>query len=285
MSAPPSLLEGGEGKNAAPPPRIDKRPRVRRLVLELDRLSGMLVGLERELAALRETDSAHATSKQHQEVKRLLVAREEALTRIERESAVCEEAERAYLTRLIQDQRTISSGLQRDLKQAVLDARRNEGVRQRLVRRELLGLDDNGKRPEGTGEKRGAKEALKKSEEVTQSLHRMRDNMLSNTDHATKALEALRKQTTTLDDTHAKYGEYGSTLQSGGALIDKLKQRQRTDAFLLAMGLLFFFLVCAFIITKRVRPLTNFFTGFFSGADTVAVAVELGSDIPGGDGG
>lgn len=268
---------------------VNKRPRVRRLVLELDQLGSGLVEIEREIAILRQASSVHATSKQHQVIKRLLVTRDDVLIRIESESALCEEAERAYVMRLIGEQRVISDGLQRDLKQGVLDARRNQRVRQRLVKIELFDLDDNGERQSRQGDEgRGAEGALKKTEEVNRSLHRLRDNMLSNNDHATAALEALRKQTKSVDDTHAKYGEYGAALQSGEGLVSKLQQRQRTDAFLLVIGLIFFFLVCAFIVLKRVGGLVQFFSFFFalfSGASSNPAADTANDIIASGGGG
>lgn len=73
----------------------------------------------------------------------------------------------------------------------------------------------------------------------------------------------LATSSETLSKVTDEFQAMGSTIQQGGRLIDKYDRRQFADKILIALAFSFFFLVCTYIVNKRLFGGFNWFRFFF----------------------
>ncbi|XP_055346884.1 vesicle transport protein SEC20-like isoform X2 [Paramacrobiotus metropolitanus] len=120
------------------------------------------------------------------------------------------------------------------------DAKNNPGVRNYMTQAEMATASSQG----------------------TEDLVRIRRNLVRQVEQSGESIQTLATSSETLGKINDEYQSMGSTIQQGGRLIDKYGRRQFTDKILITLGFAFFFLVCAYIVNKRLFGGFNWFTFF-----------------------
>ncbi|OQV21753.1 putative Vesicle transport protein SEC20 [Hypsibius exemplaris] len=103
---------------------------------------------------------------------------------------------------------------------------------------------------------------VKTSSQVTETLHRMSRNIARNVDQSGEAIKSLVSSSETLTKATDEFQSMSSIIQQGGRLIDKYDRRAFTDKVLITLAFAFFFLVCFYIVNKRLFNGFNWFAFF-----------------------
>lgn len=90
------------------------------------------------------------------------------------------------------------------------------------------------------------------SSDVTQSLRNTLDIMRQELDRSVMSTHLLEQQTATLQLTSDQYMTFGELMKTSRALISSLQRADLMDRILLSGALLFFILVCMYILKKRI---------------------------------
>jgi len=90
------------------------------------------------------------------------------------------------------------------------------------------------------------------SSDVTQSLRNTLDMMRQELDRSVMSTHLLEQQTATLQLTSDQYMTFGELMKTSRALISSLQRADLMDRILLSGALLFFILVCMYILKKRI---------------------------------
>lgn len=88
--------------------------------------------------------------------------------------------------------------------------------------------------------------------DVTQSLRNTLEVMRQELDRSVVSTHMLEQQTTTLQLTSDQYFTFGELMKTSRALISALKRADLLDRILLSGAILIFFLVCLYILKKRI---------------------------------
>ncbi|KAI7952074.1 hypothetical protein MJO28_007758 [Puccinia striiformis f. sp. tritici] len=90
------------------------------------------------------------------------------------------------------------------------------------------------------------------SSDVTKSLQNTLEIMRQELDRSVMSTHLLEQQTSTLQSTSDQYMNFGDLMKTSRALISSLKRADIIDRILLTGALIFFGLVCLYILKKRI---------------------------------
>ncbi|KAA1072178.1 hypothetical protein PGT21_029407 [Puccinia graminis f. sp. tritici] len=148
------------------------------------------------------------------------------------------EDHRKHATRLRASFRTISLEVKRTLANNTLQSSRAELLSGATAK---------------PGRSSNTEEALMSaSSDVTQSLRNTLEIMRQELDRSVMSTHLLEQQTATLQLTSDQYMSFGELMKTSRALISTLQRADLMDRILLTGALLFFMLVCIYILKKRI---------------------------------
>ena len=104
----------------------------------------------------------------------------------------------------------------------------------------------------GQGKKMSDRAATQAARDVTASLRRTRQLMVSELQRGDATLQSLDGQAKTIQDTLQEQKGITSSARSGKAALGRLQRRDCTDKVLIAIGFVFFLLVVLHIVKKRL---------------------------------
>jgi vacuolar-type H+-ATPase subunit I/STV1 len=110
---------------------------------------------------------------------------------------------------------------------------------------------------------RSKEDALKTSEDVTNSLRRVRELMSSQVDHGNDIVNELDDQVKVIGNVITEHEQLGDDLQVAKGSIGKLFRREITDKMLMYFVVGFFIFVCLYILKVRLRISFGWLWGIF----------------------
>lgn len=120
----------------------------------------------------------------------------------------------------------------------------------------------------------GRADLLLQSKDATESLVRTRDLMVKEIARANEVSSVLLADSEKLRDVGGQYTDYDASLKTARGMLKNMQRRENTDRLLLAFGFLFFLLVVAYILKRRLMP---FFSPFAWLIEKVSVFVATTS--------
>ena len=100
----------------------------------------------------------------------------------------------------------------------------------------------------------GRADLLAQSKDANESLIRTRNLMVKELSRVNEVNAVLLADSEKLRDVGGEYTQYGSTIQTSQNLLKNMQRREKTDRLLLGFGFLFFLLVVAYILKRRLLP-------------------------------
>ena len=91
-----------------------------------------------------------------------------------------------------------------------------------------------------------------KSSEITDGLRRLNRIVNQELERSSGTLALLSDSSRKIHDTHQQHKQYSETVGEAKNVLSKLRKRDRTDQVLMIIGLLFFIVVVAYIVRKRL---------------------------------
>lgn len=161
----------------------------------------------------------------------------------------CEEDSiRSHALKIVQEHRNDASRLRSSLRTISLEVKRTmSNAAIQSSRAELL----SGAKPKNRSS--DPEEALMSaSSDVTQSLRNTLELMKQELDRSVMSTHMLEQQTATLKLTSDEYFTFGELMKTSRALITSLQRADLFDRIILSAALLFFVLVCIYILKKRI---------------------------------
>ena len=160
--------------------------------------------------------------------------------------------------RLLAHHSALAHSYSNTLRQRLLACRAQLAARSKAVRSELFvssanGLSAAAALPLPLPLAATATAAADRQRQFTASLHHTHSLLQSSLSMSAASLASLSSSTDSLRSTQRHSAVYSEAVKSGGKIITKQQQRQRTDRLLVWCGLAFFLLVCAYITNRRLR--------------------------------
>lgn len=179
-------------------------------------------------------------------------------------------ADTDFITERLAKHTAIADELQSSARRAALSAHRSLEQLSDAERKELIGDSAPAER-----EKMGD-DAVHRSRQLTEALKRTHQALQQQLDRSAAALNALEGSSHTLEEANDEYTGMGSEVTRGTNLITRLQIRERTDRWMIVIGILFFMLTCLVIIRGRIGPRLPSFT-FIFGSPAVSTATTADS--------
>jgi hypothetical protein len=143
------------------------------------------------------------------------------------------------------------------LRSAHLAWRSNQSKVADEERQKLLGPENgpSGVRKRQPTRVRSEEDALRASENATESLRRVREMMANEVTHGAMINEELDSQGNIIENAASEHDRITGTIGTGRGLIARLKRREFTDKLLVTMAFIVFLSVCVYILRARLRLL------------------------------
>lgn len=173
-------------------------------------------------------------------------------------------SESQYILDKLTIHQTVSQDLHQLLRQAQLTGKLRSQRQKELLRKELLGVGGREGRSNSNAALRrrrrqqDSESALQKSHAFSDALSRAKNMLATQIARTEQALDTLDNSTNTLSDTKTELDKYGDTIKSSKRLVTELTRTEPMDRLLIYVGVSFFFLVCFYILYKRLSPLLFF---------------------------
>jgi protein transport protein SEC20 len=100
----------------------------------------------------------------------------------------------------------------------------------------------------------GRADLLFQSRDANESLVRTRDLMVKELSRVNEVNAVLLADSEKLRDVGGEYTTYDSALKTSRGMLKTMQRRENTDRMLIGFGLLFFLLVVAYILKRRLLP-------------------------------
>uniref|UniRef100_A0A7S1CRS3 Sec20 C-terminal domain-containing protein n=1 Tax=Bicosoecida sp. CB-2014 TaxID=1486930 RepID=A0A7S1CRS3_9STRA len=100
---------------------------------------------------------------------------------------------------------------------------------------------------------------VRDAKDVTGTLKRARQMMVSEIDRLQSVTDLLEDDTKTMDDTMTEHKLYQGSVARSGAHLGKLKRRDLTDKVVIGAGVLLFACVVLYILWRRLRHIWGIF--------------------------
>ncbi|PLW21886.1 hypothetical protein PCANC_01848 [Puccinia coronata f. sp. avenae] len=161
----------------------------------------------------------------------------------------CEdESTRSNALKIVEEHRKDAVRLRSSFRMTSLEAKRAlSNTTFQSSRAELLSGATTKPRPSNTEDA-----LMTASSDVTQSLRNTLEIMRQELDRSVMSTHLLEQQTATLQLTSDQYMTFGELMKTSRALISSLQRADLMDRILLSGALLFFGLVCMYILKKRI---------------------------------